>query len=90
MAWSYTKTGSYVAGSKRFTFGTYANTAANTGGLIDTGLESCDFFLAQPAQAAVVASANAVVAATLLTGHAVQLVTLNGTDGGVWWAFGPK
>ena len=90
MAWSYTKTGSYVAGSKRFTFGTYANTAGDSGGLIDTGLERCDFFMAQPAQGAVVASANAVVPATLLTGHVVQLITIVGNDAGIWWAFGPK
>lgn len=89
MAWSYTKTGHYVAGGMHFTYGTYTNSAATTGGTIDTGLSVTEFLHAQPVQAGVVASANAVNGTFPITGL-VTLVTINGDDAGIWWAFGRK
>ena len=76
-----------VFGNKKMTMGKYVNTAATTGGNIDTGLRVCERILLQSTGTTAPAEAPSVNEALPLSGAAVTIVTGIGRDGD-WVAFG--
>ncbi len=87
MAFAYTKTGFYVAGNVRFSYGTYTSSAGGTGGNIDVGLSLCDSIILQPNSATVNANANVVNETLPVAGKAVTIVT-DADEVGYWFAMG--
>jgi len=82
MAFSSTISGRSVHGNHRVVWGTYANTDTDSGGTIDTGLDTIFGFSAIPTGH--VGTTNPKYSASAGT---VTLVTDNGSDGN-WYAFG--
>ena len=68
-------------GNKRATYGTYANTSGSTGGDINTGLNTVEYFSSNNYSQA--ATTNAVS----ISGGIVALTTV-ANEGGQWFAIG--
>jgi hypothetical protein len=74
-------------GNLRYAYGTYTNGVGDTGGDIDTGLDSVFFAALQPNAAATVAAQHVVNDTLPVAGNALTIVTGDGEDG-YWFAIG--
>lgn len=86
MAFSFTKTDETVAGSLRFTMGTFANAGGSTGGNVYTGLQKVQGMKLSQKGTGVVAS-DPVVNETLPVDDPVTIVTAANVSG-TWLAWG--
>jgi hypothetical protein len=83
-AFAATKVGDSVHGNDRVTFGTFTNDVADTGGVIDTGLATVEYFNANASSAVEPVQVNDTFPAT--DGN-VTIVTAADVDG-FWQAYG--
>ena len=79
--------GGAVIGNKRARWGTFASTASDTGGNIDTGLRIVEFIFLQQTGSAVTADAPVVNETLPVAGSAVTIVTTADATGN-WFAIG--
>ena len=83
MAFSSTMLGNFaVSRSKRLSFGTFTNAAADSGGDIDTGLSACDAIFLSASTEPNSGTYNVTISAGTAT-----VVTEDGADG-YWLAIG--
>jgi len=87
MAFASAIVGQSVMGNKRIFWGTYTNGSGDTGGNINTGLQSCQSIFLQPGGSSVIATAPAVNETLPIAGSAVTVVTADNEDG-TWIAIG--
>lgn len=87
MAFAYTVDRYFVQGNKKVRQGSYTNGAGDTGGDIDTGLQTCESMLLSPTGAAVIASAPVTNETMPCAGNAVTIVCTADEDG-QWTAKG--
>lgn len=87
MAFESAIVGETVFGNKRIKWGTYTNGSGDTGGNINTGLQSCEAIFLQPGGSSVIATAPVVNETLPVAGSAVTVVTADDEDG-TWLAIG--
>lgn len=87
MAFSYTILRRTVIGNMRLVVGTYVNGTTDTGGAINTGLRTVEFFTAQPIGSSAGSSVAVVNGSFPIHGGVVTIVTEANEDG-VWLAIG--
>lgn len=87
MAFASAVTSRSAMANKWVVFGTYTNGSGDTGGDIDTSLQTCDAIFLQPGGASVVATAPVVNETLPVSGSAVTVVTADNEDG-TWMAVG--
>jgi hypothetical protein len=75
-------------GSKAMAYGTYANTNADTGGDITTGLAQVDVFYLQKDGAAVSTNAPVVNETLPVLDHGAVTIVTDANEGGQWFAYG--
>ena len=87
MAFVSTQQGSTVIGNKRMAWGTFTNGGGDSGGEVETGLETVEAFDLQSSGSAVVATAPVYNETLPLNGSSVTIVTAADEDG-TWLAIG--
>jgi hypothetical protein len=87
MAFASAIVGETVFGNKRVKWGTYTNGLGDTGGDVNTGLQSCEALVLQPGGSSAIATAPVVDETLPVSGNAVTIVTADNEDG-TWLAIG--